>query len=685
MTTSEMGTATMQLPTHLPLPTTRQDNVRENLHGVEIIDPYRWLEDQESPETREWIAAQNAYTHSYLDAWSGRAPLKGRLTELLKVDSQSVPTEAGGYYFYSRRAADQEQSVLYRRKGLDGPEETLVDPHDLSVDKTTNVLMLDVSQDGLLYVYGIRQGGEDELEVRLLDLTTGRQLTDIMPRARYYGISLTPDKQGFYYATTLPQGPRLCYHKLGTSHTEDQELFGEGYGPEKLAFGQLSEDGRYLLITVYYGSAAPKTDLYFQNLAENGAIQPLVTDIDARFSGSIGGDQLYLHTNWNAPNGRLLKVDLRRPERENWTEIVPTGDTPLSYFSLAGGKIYLNYLENVTTRCKICDADGKALGEIPMPGPGTFSAPYGRWDSDEAFCVFSSYVTPATIYRYQVGSGEMQVWARLKVPVDPEMFEVHQVFFASKDGTQVPMFLVHRKGLVLDGNRPTYMTGYGGFNASLTPGFSSTAALWAEHDGVYVVVNLRGGGEFGEEWHKAGMLDKKQNVFDDFIAAAEWLIANKVTSPRRLAIVGGSNGGLLVGAALTQRPELFGAVICAVPLLDMVRYHQFLVAPYWVPEYGSSEDPEQFKTLYAYSPYHHVKSGERYPATLFVTGDADTRVAPLHARKIAALLQAANGSDNPILLHYDTKAGHSGGKPLNKQIADITDEQAFLFQQLGIE
>jgi len=680
-----MTTSTTHLLSFPQLPPTRREEVRETLHGVEISDPYRWLEDQNSPETRAWIAAQNAITHAYLNQWPGRPSLQKRLTELLKVDAQSMPTEAGGYYFYSRRAADQEQSILYRRKGLEGAEEMLVDPHPMSADKTTNVAFLDVSKDGQLLVYGIRQGGEDELEIHLLDLTTGQHLPDVMPRARYYGVSLTPDKHGFYYATTIEEGPRLRYHTLGTPVTEDRELFGEGYGPEKLAFAELSEDGRYLLITVYYGSAAPKTDLYFQNLAEKGAIQPLVNDVDARFGGSIGGDYVYLQTNWDAPNGRVLKVDLRNPARENWREIVPTAERPLSYFTLAGGKLFLNYLENVTSRCTICDTEGAPLGELPLPGLGSVGGPYGRWDSGEAFFAYTSFVTPSTTYRYDIATGAQQIWSRQNVPVDPEQFEVKQIFYPSKDGTQIPMFLIHRKGLELNGNRPTLMTGYGGFNASLTPSFSATAALWAEHDGVYVLVNLRGGGEFGEEWHKAGMLNKKQNVFDDFIAAAEWLIANRYTRPERLAISGGSNGGLLVGAALTQRPDLFGAVLCAVPLLDMVRYHQFLVAPYWIPEYGSSEDPEQFRTLYAYSPYHRVTTGKHYPATLFITGDSDTRVAPLHARKMAALLQAANASDKPILLHYDTKAGHSGGKPLNKQITDITDEQAFLFQQLGVE
>ena len=380
----------------------------------------------------------------------------------------------------------------------------------------------------------------------------------------------------------------------------------------------------------------------------------------------------------------MMAVDLADPRRERWKELIPEGPSVITDVTLTGGKLLLNRLQDVATRLSIHEADGKLLRELALPGLGAVGGVSGDWSQDEAFFSFSSLAQPPTIYRYQAGSGQRDVWARLEVPIRSEDVEIEQVWYASKDGTKVPMFIAHRNGVRLDGSNPTLLTGYGGFNVSIRPFFSARAAFWIENGGVFAVPNLRGGGEFGESWHQAGMLDKKQNVFDDFIAAAEWLIARKYTSPSRLAISGGSNGGLLVGAALTQRPELFRAVVCSYPLLDMLRYHRFLVASYWVPEYGSAENAAQFPVLRAYSPYHHVKPGERYPAVLFITGDGDTRVAPLHARKMAALLQAASGSDRPVLLRYDTKAGHSGGVPATKQIEDLTNEMLFLFWQLGM-
>ena len=667
-------------------PLTKIEPVTDTLHGVEIVDNYRWLEDQDSPETREWIAAQQEYTKSLLGDFAGRSAVHSRFSELLKVDSIGAPSEYGGYYFFGKRLAEQEQPVQYRRKGLNGPDEILLDPNTMSEDKSVTVQRMDISRDGGTLVYGMRQGGEDEQEIHFLDIDAKTDLPDVLPKSRYFGgVALKNDKSGLYYGRMEAEGPRVRYHKMGTSHADDVEIFGAGYDAGKIIGVGLSEDGRWLLFEVYYGSSGQKTDVFVQNIAENGPILPIVTDIEARFSCQIAGDALYIETDWNASNGRILKTDLSNPARENWREIVPaTGDT-LAGFSLVAGKIFVNYLHNVTSQVKIFDADGKPAGEIELPTLGTISGLGGWWDKSEAFFTFVSFVTPATIYRYDAATGAAEVWAKNQTPVQSENFVVNQVFFESKDGTQVPMFLIHKKGLELNGANPVLLTAYGGFGVSLTPSFSSFAALWAEHGGVFAVANLRGGGEFGEDWHKAGMLAKKQNVFDDFIAASEWLTANKYTNPAKLAIQGGSNGGLLVGAMLTQRPELFGAVICAVPLLDMLRYHQFLVAAFWIPEYGSSEDAEQFRTLSSYSPYHHVKTGEKYPAVLFVTGDADTRVAPLHARKMAALLQSANPSGNPILLLYDTKSGHSGGKPVNKVIEEATDEFAFLFQQLGIQ
>jgi len=666
-------------------PETRRENVVETLHGVQIVDPYRWLEDQESPETRAWIDEQNRYSHSFIDTLPGRDALGRRLTELMKIDRIGVPTERAGRYFLSKRSAEQEQFVIYMRLGLDGKDQVLIDPHPMSPDHTTSVEMLGLSRDGTLMAYGIRQGGEDEVVVKLFDVDARKNLEDTLPRGIYFDVSITPDKRGFYYSRYVPQqGGRVYYHRIGSDPKDDVEIFGEGYGPEVGVGAQVSENGRYLLLSVFHGSAGRKTEIYVQNLFEKGPIVPVVNDIEARFNGVMGGGTLFLQTNWNAPKGRVLAVALADPSRRNWKEIVPESEEVIRGIRPAGGRLFVNYLEKVVSKLKVFEPDGRFVRDVTLPTLGSVWGVSGRWASDEAFYVFASYHVPTTIYRYDIAGGRQEVWAKLGVPVDEDMIDVRQVWYSSKDGTRVPMFLVHEKGIELDGENPTLLTGYGGFNVSLTPRFSSSAVLWVENGGVFALANLRGGGEFGEEWHQAGMLAKKQNVFDDFTAAAEWLIRNKYTNPSRLAIRGGSNGGLLVGAALTQRPDLFRAVVCTYPLLDMLRYQKFLLARFWVSEYGSSEDAEQFKYLYAYSPYHNVKKGELYPATLFITGDSDTRVAPLHARKMTAMLQWANGSANPILLLYDTKLGHSGGQPLTKQIEDVVDEMSFLFWQLGM-
>ena len=663
-------------------PKTRTDDVKERIQGAEIADPYRWLEDQQSPETRAWIDAQNKYTQAFLDTWPGRAALKRRLTELLRIETISVPAELNGRYFFKRRAADQEQGVLYVRVGPEGKDEVLVDPNPLSPDKNTSVDLQDVSYDGTLVAYSLRHGGEDETAVHLLDVRTRAELPDQLPRRRYEGIGIKPDKSGLYYSWAAPEGPRLRYHATGSDPAQDLEVFGKGYGPDKIIGCNLSEDGRYLTITVYYGAAADQTEVYFQDLENKGPIRPLVNDIPARFYGAVGGDHIFLQTNWKAPKGRVLKVDLGNPGRENWREIVPESNAPIESFSLAGGKLFVKYTRNASSQVKVFDADGAHVRDIDLPMIGTINEISGRWTSKEAFYEFTSYPIPRRIYRYDTDTGNESVWAETHVPIHGENFEVKQVWYTSKDKTRVPMFLMYRKGIKLDGSNPTLLTGYGGFNISITPYFSARAALWVDQGSVFAEANLRGGGEFGEEWHRAGRLDKKQNVFDDFVAAAEWLVSNHYTRPSKLAIEGASNGGLLVGAALTQRPDLFRAGVCAYPLLDMLRYQKFFVAKYWVPEYGSADDPAQFKYLYAYSPYHHVQLGTKYPAVLFVTGDGDTRVAPLHARKMAALLQADTGSDRPVLLRYDTEAGHSAGVSVTKSIDQETDSLGFLFWQL---
>jgi len=666
-------------------PKTKIRAVTETLHGVTISDPYRWLEDQNSPETRAWIEAQNEHTRSILDTLPERAAIRRRLEALLRIDTISAPASRGGRYFFTKRSRDQNHSVLYMRNGPAGSDQVLLDPNTMSPDLGASASFQGISEDGKLVAYGVRSGGEDEQTIGFLDVDSLQQLPDRFPKARYSSVSFLPDKSGFYYSRYTPAGFRVYFHPMGTDPAADQEIFGKGYGPQHIISVDLAPDGRYLSFSVRRGSTGEKVELYLQNLEKKGPISPVVTDLEARFSARLAGDHMFLHTNWQAPNGRILAVNLQNPARETWREVVAETAFPIQGFSLAGGRLFVNYLENVRSRTRIIEPSGKQVGEISFPTLGSGGFVLGRWTNDEAFFSFNSLALPTTIYRYQVSTGKQEVWARIQVSLHSDQVEIKQVWFQSKDKTKVPMFLAYKKGTPLDGNRPTLLTGYGGFNVSETPSFSPRAAFWVESGGVFALPNLRGGGEFGEQWHRAGMLEKKQNVFDDFLAAAEWLTENGYTRPSRLAILGGSNGGLLVGAALTQRPELFGAVVCAVPLLDMLRYHRFLVARFWVTEYGTAEDLAQFAYIRRYSPYHNVKDGAKYPPVLFTTGDSDTRVDPSHARKMAARLQAATASGKPVLLQYDTKAGHAGGLPVSRQIEDLTDVMSFLFWQLAFK
>lgn len=670
-------------------PATRRDGVVDNYFGTAVADPYQWLEDQNSPETRAWITAQDAYSRPILDGLPGRDALRQRLTALMNVDVIGTPFEQGGRYFFSRRKAGQDLFVLCMRQGLDGPDQVLLDPQPMSPDHSTSVGLMDVSKDGKLMAYSVRRGGKDEVSIHLMETDTRHDLADVMPESNYFSVAIKPDKTGFYYARRTATGPRIFYHALGTDPAGDRQVFGDSLGLGDIAFSRLSDDGRYLLIDVLHGSASEKTELYLQDLAAQTPVRPVVNDVTARFSADLAGDRLYIQTDWNAPNGRVFVTGLAAPTREHWREVVPEGDAVIENISAAGGKLFVNYVHNAHSELKVFDADGGEGREIPLPALGSASGVAGRWESRNVFYEFSSFADAPTIYRYDVEHAKPEVWARVEVPLQSDDFEVRQVWYESKDKTRVPMFIAYRKGTRLDGSNPSLLTGYGGFDLSLSPEFSAEAAAWVEGGGVFAVPNLRGGGEFGEKWHQAGMLQNKQNVFDDFIAAAQYLIDNHYTNPSKLGITGQSNGGLLVGASLTQRPDLFRAVVCRYPLLDMLRYENFLVARYWVPEYGSAvASAEQFKVLYAYSPYQNVKQGTNYPAVLFVSGDGDTRVAPLHARKMAAMLQWATSSENrserPILLSYDTKSGHSGGRPLSKQIDEYVDELSFFYWQLGV-
>ncbi len=666
-------------------PETKVELVRDELHGVEIVDPYRWLEDQESAETRAWIDAQNEYTDYIMDQLPGREALRNKIERLMKVDDISIPRERNGRFFYSKRAADQDLDVIYWREGLEGEEKVLIDPHPMSEDHTVSTRLADVSPDGKVVLYSVRQGGVDETEIRFLDVDTGEHLPDTLGTARYYGLSLMPDKSGYYYTRRDPEGPRLYYRAMGSTPESEEMIFGEGVDPRYFIYNEVTDDGHYLLITIGYGWN--RSDVFIKDLTRrNAGIVPVVEGVDAIFYPSYEDGRLYILTNWEAPNWKMLTLDPARIDLKQVREIIPERENAvLEGVSFSGGKLFARYLENVQSRIVIFDTEGAEQGEIKFDSIGSVTSMVGNWDSDIAFYGFSSFHVPFTIYRYTVSTGESEVWARIDVPFDGDKYEVKQVWYESKDGTQVPMFLAHAKGIELNGENPVFLTGYGGFGASSTPGFSARSAIWLELGGVYALANMRGGGEFGEKWHKAGMLANKQNVFDDFIAAAEYLINEGYTKPEKLSIRGGSNGGLLVTAVVTQRPDLYGAVICTYPLIDMIRYHMFLVGSTWISEYGSADDPEQFKYLFEYSPYHHVRKGEEYPAVLFITGDGDTRVAPLHARKMTALMQSATGSTNPIMLRYHTKAGHSGGQPLSERIDNTTETMLFLIWQLGME
>ena len=663
-------------------PATRTDDVKDNYFGVEVTDHYRWLEDQESPETRAWIDAQNTYTRSVLDPLPGRDKLKSRLSALLNVESFGLPWERNGRYFFAKRGTGQDQFVLYVRKGPSGADEALVDPQPMSADHTVSVALEAVSDDGSLMAYAVRQGGQDEAIPHVFDVNARKDLSDVLPKANYFSVAFAHDNSGLYYARMTPQGPRVYYHKMGTDPAGDAVIFGQEYGPEIILQSDLSEDGRYLVLHVLYGASGDRTDVYVQDLAERRPIVTVVKGISARFFALAAGGRLFIYTNWKAPKGRILTADLKDPAPERWHEIVPEGSAVMENVEPAGGRLAILYTENASSRASLFEPDGKLVREISLPAIGSISGFRGRWGSREVFYRFESFHIPNSIYHYDASTGAAQVWAKPQVPFDSAKYEVKQVWYNSKDGTRVPMFLVYARGTKPTGSIPTLLTGYGGFELSETPVYTTSAAVWIESGGIYASANLRGGSEFGEAWHRGGMLEKKQNVFDDFIAAAEWLIQNHYTQPSKLAIRGGSNGGLLVGAALTQRPDLFGAVICSFPLLDMLRYQKFLVAKFWVPEYGSSDDPAQFKYIYAYSPYQHVKPGVKYPPVLFLTGDSDTRVAPLHARKMTALMQAAASPGRPILLRYDTKAGHTAAEPVSKQVDELTDQLSFLDWQL---
>jgi prolyl oligopeptidase len=678
-------------------PVANVDDVVDTLYGHRIADPYRWLEDGGSPATQAWVGAEMAYTRGLLDALPGRAAIRARLEHLVAVGNITAPQPAGNYYFYTRRDGLQNQPVLYVRTSAAGPDRVLVDVNPLSADGTVALDWWYPSDDGQYVAYGLSSSGSEESTLHLIETATGRALPDQIPGTRYASVAWKKDNSGFYYTRhpakgEVPPGEevyhvKVFYHVLGADPTKDELIFGAGRNPQDVPDVQLADDDdRWLLITEEEGWT--KTELYLQDLQAGTAPVEITSGKDFLYQGEIFQGKLYLYTNEDAPHFRVLVTDAARPQRANWREIIPPAEAVLQGVSVCGGRLLAQYEHNVTSRLNLFALDGSPLGEIPLPALGAVEDIGGKWNVPQAFFGFESFTIPPSVYAVDLATRQTGLWGKVDAPVDSSAYAVDQVWYKSKDGTSVPMFLVYKKGLVRNGHNPTLLAGYGGFNVSNTPYFNGGRYVWLEHGGVYAVANIRGGSEFGEDWHRAGMLDKKQNVFDDFYAAAQYLMETGYTDSRHLAIIGGSNGGLLVGAAITQRPELYRAAICLVPLLDMLRYQNFQIAKLWVPEYGSADDPKQFDWLYAYSPYHHVRPGVEYPAVLFMTSDTDKRVDPMHARKMAALMQAqaANGrsADRPILLRVETKAGHGQGMPVAKQIEESTDIYSFLFWQLGV-
>src|SRR6266700_1146380 len=670
----------------------------ETLHGTRIVDNYRWLEDGKNPETQKWVDAEMSYTRAVLDPLPGREQIHKRLTELLTIGNINVPQIGGKYYFYTRRDGMQNQPVLYVREGLNGQDRVVVDANQLAADGTIALDWFEPSEHGKYVAYGTSPSGSEMSTLHIIETKTGKLLPDLIERTRAASIAWKLDNSGFYYTRYPKKGDvaegqevynrHVFYHALGSEPAKDPVIFGEGRDPEDWPEVELSNDGRWLGITVAQGWT--KTELYLQDLQ---AATPPVRITEGKnflYSGQIFNGKLLITTNEDAPRYRQFVVDASSSSRANWKEIIPQNDAVLQGVAVVNGLLLAQYEKNASSQLKLFDVDGKSRGEVGMPAIGSVFGLGGKWNRKEVFFAFHSFTIPDSIFQIDLATRGTSLWNKVDAPgIDPAKYQVEQVWFNSKDGTRVPMFVFHKKGLELNGRNPTLLTGYGGFNVSLTPSFVGDRYLWLEHGGVFAVANLRGGAEFGEDWHRAGMLANKQNVFDDFIAAAEFLISQKYTDKNHLAIRGGSNGGLLMGAAFTQRPDLYRAVVCQVPLLDMLRYQNFQIAKLWIPEYGSSEDPKQFEWLYAYSPYHHVKEGTIYPAILFMTADTDTRVDPMHAKKMSALMQAeaANGQsrEHPILLRIDTKAGHGAGKPIAKQVEDLTDIYSFLFWQLGIK
>jgi prolyl oligopeptidase len=693
----------------LNYPKTRKTDAFDNYHGVKVSDPYRWLEEPDSEETQAWVEAQNQVTFGYLNEIPARDKIKQRLTQLWDYEKYGIPFKEGDRYFYYKNDGLQNQAILYTLTSLDDEPKVLIDPNTLSEDGTVALGGVAISEDGKLMAYGLSTSGSDWQEWKVRDVVTGEDLSDHLKWVKFSGASWTHDGKGFFYSRydepnekskheDLNYYQKLFYHRLGTPQSEDVLIYERPDQKEWGFSGGVTEDGKYLIISVWQGTETKNLIFYKDLTTPESTVVELINEFEAQYSFIDNEDSLFwFQTDLNAPCCRVIAIDINNPpapslsneetpspQEERFTEIIPEAAETLEGIDILNNQFVASYLKDAYTQIKIFNLDGSFVREIALPGIGSAGGFGGKRHDTETFYAYTSFTTPNIIYRYSMVTGESTIYRQPKVDFDPDDYETKQVFYASKDGTQVPMFITHKKGLQLDGNNPTYLYGYGGFGVSLTPSFSISNVVWLEMGGVYAIACLRGGGEYGEEWHEAGKKLNKQNVFDDFIAAAEWLIANKYTQSAKLAIAGGSNGGLLVGACITQRPELFGAALPAVGVMDMLRFHKFTIGWAWTSEYGSPDHPEEFKTIYGYSPLHNLKAGTAYPATMITTADHDDRVVPAHSFKFASALQAAHRGEQPVLIRIETKAGHGAGKPTAKIIEEIADEWAFLVRELDI-
>lgn len=671
---------------HLPYPETERGNVTDNYFGTEVADPYRWLEDDNSEATAAWVKAENEVTFDYLSKIPFREAIKERLTELWDYPKESAPSKKGDWLYFSRNDGLQNQAVIYRRATPDAEAEVFLDPNQLSDDGTVALAATSFSKDGKYFAFATAASGSDWVEIHVMDTESKRQLDDCIKWVKISGATWAPDGKGFYYSgydapekgvySSKNEFQKVYYHKIGTPQSADRLIYSDPKHPLRYFYAWQSDDSRWIFVSSSEGTSGSEI-LYKRSNAAKFDVLLKGFDYDYSIVECVD-DQLYVMSNEGAENYNLIKIDLNNPSKRE--VVIAEKENLLENVNSAGGCLTAIYLEDAQNKVYQYEMDGTPIREVTLPGIGTVSGFNGEKEDTELYYSITTFTAPTTVYSFDVKSGESKLYLRPEVAFNPDDFTTEQIFFTSKDGTRVPMFVSYKKGLKRNGKNPCYLYGYGGFQINLTPSFSPSSIMFMEQGGVYVFVTLRGGLEYGEKWHKAGMLENKQNVFDDFIAAAEYLIENKYTSSKKLAIAGGSNGGLLVGACEVQRPDLYAVCLPSVGVMDMLRYHKFTIGWGWVVEYGSSDNQEQFEYIYKYSPLHNIKKGEKYPATLITTADHDDRVVPAHSFKFAAQMQYAQAGDAPILIRIETKAGHGAGKPTSKRIEEAADSYAFLFQ-----